>query len=70
MTAAERQSRDKPTCALPQSISRAIDQSIAEPGKATSVSACAPQLDARIGNLLFMSERYTEAKPYLKPLRQ
>ena len=34
----------------------------------TSVSgsgACA-RTDAQIGNLLFMSERYTEAKPYLK----
>ncbi|MEE2835370.1 MAG: hypothetical protein VYB65_05050 [Myxococcota bacterium] len=72
MTAAERQSRGQARNprAAKQSISRAIDQSIAELRKGYDIGqwqwGVRSQLDAQIGNLLFMSERYTEAKPYLK----
>ena len=72
MTAAERQSRSQARNqrAAKQLINRAIDRSISELRKGYVIGqwqwGVRSQLDAQIGNLLFMSERFTEAKPYLK----
>ena len=72
MTVAERQSRSQARNprAAKQIISRSIDRSITELRKGYLIGqwqwGIRSQLDAQIGNLLFMAERFTEAKPYLK----
>ncbi len=72
MTVADRQSRSQARNqrAAQQVIQRAVDRAISELRKGYAVGqwqwGIRSQLDAQIGNLLFTSQRFKEAKPYLK----
>ena len=70
MTAAERQSRSQaPNASGEATINRAIDRSISELRKGYVIGQWqwgVRRNSTPNGNLLFMSERFTEAKPYLK----
>ena len=72
MTRADRQSRGQARNprAAQAAVQRAVDQSIAELRKGYAIGqwqwGIRSQMDAQIGNLLFTSKRFKEAKPYLE----
>ena len=72
MTQAERQGRAQARNqrAAQQVIQRAVDQAITELRKGYLIGqwqwGIRSQMDAQIGNLLFTSKRFKEAKPYLE----